>query len=32
MYTENGEEVTFSDILKDVDDSIKDIKIFWVSL
>ena len=28
MYTENGEEVTFSDILKDVDGSIKDIKIF----
>ena len=28
IYTENGEEVTFSDILKDVDGSIKDIKIF----
>ena len=28
MYTENGEEVTFSDILKNVDDSIEDIKIF----
>ena len=28
MYNENGEEVTFSDILKDVDGSIKDIKIF----
>lgn len=28
MYTENGEEVTFSDILKDVGSDIKNFKIF----